>query len=209
MSQEQWNIVIRKVNYSDVSVQLVMQCAPLLAGMKISNLFKVRREKLVEAIRLVRQLELSYRILLERNGKVTILLYDKDRMDAFLRRKSVRGMFRWMGYADYHFEFMISRFIQRYKDFAAGKGEFPHEMGLFLGYPPEDVVGFIFHRGKNFLISGYWKVYYKAEEKKKLFDCYDNARAEMLLQLSRGKELLSFIKIPACRQADEYAAVMN
>ena len=25
-------------------------------------------------------------------------------------------------------------------------GEFPHEIGLFLGYPPEDVKGFMNHR---------------------------------------------------------------
>ncbi len=28
-------------------------------------------------------------------------------------------------------------------------GEFPHEIGLFLGYPLHDVIGFIFNRGKN------------------------------------------------------------
>ena len=29
-------------------------------------------------------------------------------------------------------------------------GEFPHEVGLFLSYPPEDVKGFIDHRANNF-----------------------------------------------------------
>ena len=37
--------------------------------------------------------------------------------------------------------------------------QFPHEMGLLLGYPIEDVRGFIEHNGCGCLYSGYWKVY--------------------------------------------------
>lgn len=35
----------------------------------------------------------------------------------------------------------------------------PHEVGLFLGYPPEDVSGFISARGKASKCVGTWKVY--------------------------------------------------
>ena len=38
-------------------------------------------------------------------------------------------------------------------------GEFPHEVGLFLSYPPEDVKGFIAHRANDFKCAGLWKVY--------------------------------------------------
>ena len=38
-------------------------------------------------------------------------------------------------------------------------GEFPHEVGLFLSYPPEDVKGFIDNRACNFKCAGLWKVY--------------------------------------------------
>ena len=37
--------------------------------------------------------------------------------------------------------------------------EFPHEIGLFLSYPPEDVQGFIENHAQNFKLSGLWKVY--------------------------------------------------
>lgn len=39
------------------------------------------------------------------------------------------------------------------------KDSFPHEIGIFLGYPLEDVQGFITNRGRDALCSGYWKVY--------------------------------------------------
>ena len=35
----------------------------------------------------------------------------------------------------------------------------PHEIGVFLGYPLEDVLGFIENGGRNCLSCGCWKVY--------------------------------------------------
>ena len=39
--------------------------------------------------------------------------------------------------------------IRRLIDRLHAGGEFPHEIGLFLGYPPEDVRGFIDNRAKT------------------------------------------------------------
>ena len=50
--------------------------------------------------------------------------------------------------------------------------EFPHEIGLFLGYPPEDVRGFIENRAETAKCTGYWKVYGDEEEVKRLFGKY-------------------------------------
>ncbi len=49
---------------------------------------------------------------------------------------------------------------------------FPHEIGLFLGYPLDDVVGFIENQGKNYLACGCWKVYSRASVAKRRFACY-------------------------------------
>ena len=51
-------------------------------------------------------------------------------------------------------------------------GEFPHEVGLFLSYPPEDVKGFIDHRTNNFKCAGLWKVYGDEEKARSLFAKY-------------------------------------
>ncbi len=45
-----------------------------------------------------------------------------------------------------------------------GEAEFPHEIGLILGYPPADVAGFIEHKGAEFLACGGWKAYSKPHE---------------------------------------------
>ena len=52
-------------------------------------------------------------------------------------------------------------------------GEFPHEVGLFLSYPPEDVLGFILNKAYNHKCIGCWKVYGDEQEAKKQFARYD------------------------------------
>ena len=42
--------------------------------------------------------------------------------------------------------------------------EFPHEIGIFLGYPLEDVEGFINHKEEGCKTVGTWKVYGDVEQ---------------------------------------------
>lgn len=50
--------------------------------------------------------------------------------------------------------------------------EFPHEVGLFLSYPPEDVKGFINNEAANYKYIGLWKVYGDEEGAKRTFARY-------------------------------------
>ena len=58
----------------------------------------------------------------------------------------------------------------------ADYGEFPHEVGLFLGYPPEDVEGFIENKACSCKLTGYRKVYSDEEKAKKFLRNTVNAR---------------------------------
>ena len=49
---------------------------------------------------------------------------------------------------------------------------FPHEMGFFLGYPYEDVLGFIEHGGRDCLAVGPWKVYAHLDRALRTFKRY-------------------------------------
>ena len=49
---------------------------------------------------------------------------------------------------------------------------FPHEVGLFLGYPYADVMGFIEHDGRDYLCCGCWKVYEERERAEACFERY-------------------------------------
>ena len=62
---------------------------------------------------------------------------------------------------------------------------FPHEIGLFLDYPPEDVRGFIENRtAKKISSPYYWKVYgniHRAIEKFRQYKCAECEAARMIL----------------------------
>ena len=60
----------------------------------------------------------------------------------------------------------VARLVQRLRT----EEEFPHEVGLFLSYPPEDVQGFIDHRAMDFKCAGLWKVYGDQQRAQALFD---------------------------------------
>ena len=74
-------------------------------------------------------------------------------------------------------------------------GEFPHEIGVFLGYPVEDVIGFMENKGKNYVLCKYWKVYHHAERAKHTFESYDRCRAFLCNQLNQGYDLYQALKI--------------
>ena len=72
------------------------------------------------------------------------------------------------GYPDKGSEQCVAYLARRFRS----GGEFPHEVGLFLSYPPEDVKGFIDHRANDFKCAGLWKVYGNEEKARSLFAKY-------------------------------------
>ena len=71
--------------------------------------------------------------------------------------------------------------------------EFPHEIGVFLGYPLEDVVGFIRNRGRNYTCCGYWKAYGDPEAAQKRFDQYRRCTAACCEQFRKGTAITQLI----------------
>lgn len=65
---------------------------------------------------------------------------------------------------------------------------FPHEIGLFLGYPPEDVEGFMQHRTDVLCVST-WKVYGNLEAAQRTFARYKKCTRVYLDQHRQGKAL--------------------
>ena len=81
----------------------------------------------------------------------------------------------------------ILRAVQiRYEAYVQKGKDFPHEIGVLLGYPAEDVKGFVVNEGKNYLYSGYWKVYGDLSEAKQLFYKFDRAKEALIELVSQG-----------------------
>ena len=73
---------------------------------------------------------------------MSLLIYQKEWLEQFLQQEEVRILMHRLGYRDLHLERVLTRFRSRYIRYMQKKQQFPHEMGVLLGYPPEDVEGF-------------------------------------------------------------------
>lgn len=77
-----------------------------------------------------------------------------------------------------------------------GQGEeFPHEIGFFLGYPAEDVLGFIQNGGRDFKHCCLWKVYGDVEHAKTLCSKYEACRKFCSRHIEIGGTLHSLSKV--------------
>ena len=81
---------------------------------------------------------------------------------------------------------LIDTFADRYCCYMQTKKYFPHEMGLFLGYPVEDVEGYPKNNGENSLYTGYWKVYEDVAAKSSLFERFEKAKEQIIWFLAQG-----------------------
>ena len=166
MRIETWEIM-QNADLDEIELQLAFQCAPLITGLKVSNLFQIDSRHYKRLCEILDKSNFSFCGLGGRNGSVSLLIYQKEWLEQFLQQEEVR---------------VLTRFRSRYIRYMQKKQQFPHEMGVLLGYPPEDVEGFIIYEGKNSLCEGYWKVYAEPQKKLRLFAQYDKAR-EWLLDL--------------------------
>ena len=162
-----------------VSMQMIFHCAPTFQRLKPSSLIMIDPEDLEVLERQTAQAGRSGCRLCRGNQRDMWLLYREDELKKILEKEVNRRFFRAMGYRSFSLPAVLNQIRVRLAAHRDGEGEYPHELGILLGYPLEDVRGFIRHKGKNYLYSGYWKVYGDVEKARQLFQSYDRARKQM------------------------------
>jgi hypothetical protein len=80
---------------------------------------------------------------------------------------------------------------------------FPHEVGIFLGYPLEDVISFSAGKPSPYACRGYWKVYHRPEKAERTFVYMDTARLDVIKELFSGSlpedDKIAFVNKGDCR----------
>ena len=193
MSQEILDMV-QETDWKDIEIQIAFHCAPLIAGLKLSNLLMIQNKDLDRTTSLLKKAGISYFVIAVTNVKAAVLLFDRCRLEAYLREEEVWQIFRNLGYKEDAMGKILYAFRQRYEKYLMQNQEFPHEMGLLLGYPVEDVEGFLRNEGKNCLYIGYWKVYGNLPEKMVLFRQFEKARDILLKLLSDGITIVEVVQ---------------
>ena len=166
---------------------LVRHCAPTLAGLKTANMFNCEYESeksMREDLRVLNRRLADKGVMavpLKYNGKTALIyIVRKKNLEADLLEDNTLRILKEEGYSDLRTGCMIARLSKR----LAGD-DFPHEIGLFLGYPAEDVRGFIEKRDCK--LCGYWKVYGDVNSAKTKFDQFSKCFRVYLKQLEKGR----------------------
>lgn len=178
---------------------LIDHCSPTLAGLKTGNMFPVRlepdedvHEEIRKWNRMLAQKGIRI-VVLRRDDRMALLyLYRPDYLDRDLDCPAARQILKEKGYRCTSSASCIAQLIRH----MAEDREFPHEVGLFLGYPPEDVRGFMQDPRCGVKCSGCWKAYGNEEEARKTFLKYKKCTAVYRRELAKGRSLLQLTVRP-------------
>ncbi len=158
---------------------LIEHGAPTLASLKVGNLIQtaVPDDTAFEAERmhLTKMLAakgVAITVLQKKNGHALIYLYRPQALKKLLSCPLIHSFLMKEGYTYSSLGSAVNNLRKRLNQ-ADG---FPHEIGIFLGYPLEDVTSFIDQGGRNCVLCGCWKVYHNACQAQKTFDKFDHCR---------------------------------
>lgn len=95
-----------------------------------------------------------------------LYLYRPAELRVDLKDQLAEALLADAGYSGKSSEQCVAYLAKRFRS----GGEFPHEVGLFLSYPPQDVRGFIENHAVNYKCAGLWKVYGDEALARRLFE---------------------------------------
>jgi hypothetical protein len=124
--------------------------------------------------------------LKETDRAIIVLFYDKKLLEEKINDASCSNFLIDFGYTpEVELEENLKILSLRF-----GKLVCPHELGIFLGFPLEDVKEFINNPQKECLLCGYWKVYYNKDRALQIFKYYDEAKCEIVNLLCNNMDLV-------------------
>lgn len=154
---------------------LVEHCSPTLAGVKAGNMFRYVAHRSENIRTLIRDCEKE----MSKDIKISILKYCMKTSSYLLyvyREKQLEEIFSDTDICNFMDKYSYCSchthrcYISRLTERMLCEDDFPHEVGIFLGYPLCDVIGFIENRGKNYTCCGLWKSYCNPNEAELRFE---------------------------------------
>lgn len=155
---------------------LIAHAAPTLARLKTGNLFNLAcpdgeclAEEMLRLMPTLREKGVELTLLRVKDGRYLLYLYRAQALQAALDDPEIGRFLREYGYRP---GLSAAQAVERLRARLGESEEFPHEIGVFLGYPLSDIRGFICNEGRNCLCCGCWKVYSDPDRALRLFARY-------------------------------------
>ncbi|MBP3853560.1 MAG: DUF3793 family protein [Erysipelotrichaceae bacterium] len=176
--------------------QLIAHSACTLARMKTGSLFRLMKKEVPNYLECLHYFNdqcspFGYEIciLSQSSESLLIYVYHTQKLQTLLERPSIQNFLSAFGYTCQPCQQAIMHLRQRLNE----QSSFPHEIGIFLGYPLKDVQAFIEHE-KECLCIGYWKVYGNVKNTQKTFERFDCCTKTMKTKISQGEPLERILK---------------
>lgn len=171
---------------------LAYHCGPALAGIKPANIAACHKSRIpnlhnriMELNKELNKTNIYIEILCECNVSALVIVYRRNVLEKHLQNREVKKFLTDYGYPE---NMQTKEYLNFLRNRFKGNG-FPHEVGVFLGYPLHDIYGFINHRDDGCLLTGDWKVYKDAENAKKMFLRYKACKKAILKRVTNGATL--------------------
>ncbi len=176
-----------------MSEELIIEhCSPTLAGIKTGSMFSVRITEDTDINMEIRELNRALRkkglrvIPLKKTSEYALIyIYRPAYLKKDLNDPQALRILKERGYEPENPECCIAQLVRHLKSDKV----FPHEIGLFLGYPPSDVKCFMKHPCKGVKCCGCWKAYSEPEKAKKTFVRYRKCTEAYHEMNKNGKSL--------------------
>lgn len=171
---------------------IINHSSPTLAGLKLGNLFTYKffdenslYEEIESGNEVFNQKGVYLKVLQIVNNKALIYIYRKNQLLDKLKNEEIKQFLGNYGYLDFSIENALNILELNLKN-----EEFPHEIGVFLGYPLEDIKAFILNKGMNYKCVGIWKVYSNENLAKKTFEKYKKCKDVYCKKYKAGFDIM-------------------
>ena len=177
----------------DLETALVTHCAATLARKKPGSLFRYRYAsweafavELAGLRETLREKGVEIRVMKAENNASMLYVYRPSMLVNLVALSAVNTFLSSLGYQDAH---EPEGYLDQLQSRITGEKGFPHEIGIFLGYPLADVKGFMEHHGLQYRCLGCWKAYGDEENACKLFTLYAKCKRIYQARYKEGKTL--------------------
>lgn len=171
---------------------VIEYCAPTLAGIKTGNLFSLKtenkenaKEELKELNEMLHKKGINIVSVKESDKRILLYLYRPDFLKKELSNPEAIEILEERGYTCESVDMCLCQLRRN----LANYDDFPHEIGLFLGYPPADVKCFINNPSDGVVCVGCWKAYNNKDTAEATFRKFKKCSECYMRQYKNGKTL--------------------
>lgn len=172
---------------------IAYNCAPTLKGLKAASTVtlcdydrNMKNNWRLYKKEILKELSIKSIELRETKNYITILFYDESLLYNKLKKEDISCFLSDYGYKPgSSLDQYLYTLKRRYEAMNC-----PHELGIFLDFPLQDVKTFIDNPNKPYLLCGYWKVYHNETYALRAFKSFDEAKLEIIGRVFRDNLLL-------------------